>query len=419
MSAEVDVVVVGAGAAGIAAARRLADAGLSLIVIEAGDRVGGRAWTIRHNGLPVDLGCAWLHSADRNPWTALAPDLGFTVDRTLPPWGRQFKDLGFPKADQEAAHAAFAAFEQRLRRAPAGSDRAADLVEEGGAWNPYLEAVSSYINGTDLKTLSIRDYLAFADADTGVNWRLIEGYGALIARAASGLPISLGMPVSAIEADQAQLAIVTGAGTIRAGAAIITVSTDVLASGVIKLPAALADRIEAASSLPLGLADKVVFEIDRPDDLEPDTQVLGNPHAAKTGSYHLRPFGRPLIEGFICGTAARELETGADMVAFAKDELAGLFGAGIRRRLKPAAQTRWAKSPFIRGSYSHALPGCAAARTVLAKPWEERIFFAGEACSAQDFSTAHGAYLTGLDAAEAVLISHRSGRRGGDWRRDG
>lgn len=413
MSGDVDVVVVGAGAAGIAAARRLGDAGLSLIVLEAGDRIGGRAWTIRHDGLPIDLGCGWLHSADRNPWTALAPALGFTVDRTLPPWGRQFRDLGFPAADQEAAHAAFASFEQRLRQAPAGTDRAADWLDEGGPWNPYLEAVSSYINGTDLETLSIRDYLAFADADSGRNWRIIEGYGALIARAASGLPISLGVPVTAIEAEQSKLAIVTGSGTIRAGAAIITVSTDVLAAGLIKLPAALADRIEAASRLPLGLADKVSFAIDRPDELEPDTQVLGNPHEAKTGSYHLRPFGRPLIEGFICGAAARELETGEDMVAFAEDELAGLFGAGIRRGLKPIAQTRWARSPFIRGSYSHALPGCAEARAILAKPWDERIFFAGEACSTRDFSTAHGAYQTGLDAAEAVLGRRHAGQHRG------
>ena len=130
MSANVDVVVVGAGAAGIAAARQLADAGLSLVVIEAGDRIGGRAWTIHHEGLPIDLGCGWLHSADRNPWAALAPALGFTVDRTLPPWGRQFRNLGFPAADQEAARSAFARFEQRLRHAPTGTDRAADLLED-------------------------------------------------------------------------------------------------------------------------------------------------------------------------------------------------------------------------------------------------------------------------------------------------
>ncbi|MGH6781762.1 MAG: flavin monoamine oxidase family protein, partial [Sphingomonadaceae bacterium] len=403
----------------IAAARRLAEAGLSLAVIEAGDRIGGRAWTIHHDGLPIDLGCAWLHSADRNPWAALAPALDLTIDRTLPPWGRQFRNLGFPAADQAAARAAFAGFEQRLRQAPAETDRAADLLEEGGAWNPYLEAVSSYINGTELKTLSIRDYLAFADADTGRNWRVVEGYGALITAAASGLPITLGMPVTAVDADGSQLVIVTASGTIRAGAAIITVSTDVLASGAIKLPAVLADRVEAASRLPLGLADKVVFAIDRPDELEPDTQVLGNPHAAKTGSYHLRPFGRPLIEGFICGATARELETGEDMAAFAQDELTGLFGAGIRRRLKPIAQTRWARSPFIGGSYSYALPGCTAARSVLAKPWDERIFFAGEACSTQDFSTAHGAYQTGLDAANAVLNNRHAPRRSGDRRRDG
>lgn len=407
MSTDFDVVVIGAGSAGIAAARRLSEAGLSLMLVEAGDRIGGRAWTIRHRGMPVDLGCGWLHSADRNPWATLAPTLGFALDRTLPPWGRQFRNLGFPHAEQEAARSAFARFEARLRDAGVKTDRAGDLLDHGGPWNAYLEAVSTYINGAELETLSIQDYLAFSEADTGVNWRVVQGYGTLIATAASGLPIVLGQSVTAINGDGPLLAIATSSGTIKAAAAIVTVSTDVLAAGVIKLPSALDAWVEAAGQLPLGLADKVVFEIDQQYDLEPDTQVLGNPHAAKTGSYHLRPFGRPLIEGFLGGAAARELEAHEDMVEFARDELAALFGDGIRRRLTPIVQTRWAKSPFIRGSYSHALPTCAGARSVLAKPWDNRIFFAGEACSMHDFSTAHGAYKTGRDAADAVLASRR------------
>lgn len=411
MTAEVDVVVVGAGAAGIAAGRRLAAAGLSFQILEAADRIGGRAWTIHHEGLPIDLGCGWLHSADRNPWTALAPTLGLSIDRTLPPWGRQFRNLGFPAADQAAARSAFDRFEARLRHASAATDRAGDLLEPGDPWNAYLEAISSYINGTEIETLSIRDYLAFEEADTGVNWRVVQGYGQLVATAASGLPIVVGTPVTAIDTAGSALAIATASGTIAARAAIVTVPTDILAAGAIRFAPALDDWLQAAGRLPLGLADKVVFEIDRPEDLEPDTQVLGNPHAAKTGTYHLRPFGRPLIEGFLGGQAARELESGGEMVAFARDELAGLFGADIRKRLRPVARTRWAGTPFIGGSYSHALPGHACARSVLASSWDRRVFFAGEACSIEDFSTAHGAYHIGIAAANDVLETLRAGPR--------
>lgn len=405
-----DVVIVGAGAAGIAAARELARGGLGIRVVEANDRVGGRAWTIHHAGMPIDLGCGWLHSAGRNPWTALAPALGFAIDRAPPPWGKQFLELGFSAAEQRAARSAYATLEARLRDAVSRSDRAADLLEEGGPWNPYLEALSTYINGAELETLSIRDYLAYVEADTGVNWRVVEGYGALVEAASAELPITLGAAVTAIEANGRLLSIVTTSGTLEADSVIITIPTNLLAAGMIKLPPRLDDRLEAAGRLPLGLADKVVFHVGDMAGLEPDTQVIGNPHRAKTGSYHLRPFGRPLIEGFLGGATARELEADEDMVAFAIDELGQLFGAEMKRRLKPVAQTRWAKQPFSRGSYSHALPGYAHARTTLATPWDDRIYFAGEACSKDDFSTAHGAYASGVAAANAILI-RRSSRR--------
>ncbi len=405
MTEPIDVAIIGAGAAGIAAGRRLMAAGLSILLIEASERIGGRAWTLNHDGMPLDLGCGWLHSGDRNPWSELAPSLGFTVDRTPPPWGHQFRGLRFPQQEQREAQAAYAAFEARLRSIAPETDRAADLLESGNLWNGYLEAMSGYINGAELEQLSVRDYLAYADADTGVNWRIVQGYGALVAAAAEGLPIRLDTPVTAIDADARHLKILAASGTIEAHTAIVTLPTDVLASGALRLPAPAHDRIDAAGTLPLGLADKIVFALDRIDGFEPDTQVLGRPGQARTGSYHLRPFGRPLIEGFFGGATARELEQGGEqaMATLALDELAGLFGAGIRRRLKPIAQSRWGRQPFVRGSYSHALPGHAAARIVLAAPFDDRLFFAGEACSPQDFSTAHGAYATGLAAAEAVL----------------
>lgn len=401
-----DVAIVGAGAAGVAAGRLLAASGLDVLLIEATDRIGGRAHTAFHDGLHFDLGCGWLHSADRNGWAALAPELGFHLDRTTPPWGVQFRDLGFPTADQLAARTAFARFEKRLREAPSDTDRASDLLDASDRWTPYLEALSTYVNGIELEQLSIRDYLAYVDADTGVNWRVVEGYGSLIVAAAKGVPVALNTAITGIDTSRRTVRLTSARGEIEAARVILTVPTDVLASGAIRLPPRACDHIDAAGALPLGLADKIIFKLSDCDGFEPDTQVLGNPLLKQTASYHLRPFGRPLIEGFVGGEAARELEVDGNAFAnFARDELAGLFGSGIRSRLAPIAQSRWGREPFARGSYSHALPGQANARAILAADVDGRLFFAGEACSMQDFSTAHGALQTGIAAARAILNS--------------
>ena len=142
MSAERDVVVVGAGAAGVGAMRRLAASPLSSMLIEAMGRVGGRAWTSDVAGMRLDLGCGWLHSADRNPWTRIAEAIGYAVDCRTPAWGKQYRDLGFSQAEQAAANQAFAAWEQRIATAPPASDCAADALEPDGEWNAYLQAMS-------------------------------------------------------------------------------------------------------------------------------------------------------------------------------------------------------------------------------------------------------------------------------------
>ena len=141
--------------------------------------------------------------------------------------------------------------------------------------------------------------------------------------------------------------------------------------------------------------------------------VIGNPNRTATGSYHLRPFGRPLIEGFFGGRLAHELGAAGPgaFFDFAITELAGLFGNAIRPRLRPLAETGWARDPFAQGSYSYALPGHADARATLAAPADGRLVFAGEACSRHDFTTAHGAYLTGIEAAEEVLALRHLGTK--------
>ena len=196
-----------------------------------------------------------------------------------------------------------------------------------------------------------------------------------------------------------------------ADAVILTVPTPVIAAQAIRFRPDLADKVSAASVLPLGLADKLVMAVDRAEMLPVDGHLIGNPMRTATGSYHLRPFGRPLIEGFFGGRLAHELEAAGPgaFFDFAATELTSLFGGGIRARLRPLVETSWARDPFAQGSYSYALPGHADARAVLAASVDGRLFFAGEACSRHDFTTAHGAYLTGIEAAEELIALSQRG----------
>jgi monoamine oxidase len=404
---DVDVAVIGAGAAGVGAARTLANSGRSVLVIEATDRVGGRAHTIQVGGHALDLGCGWLHSADRNPWVAIADGAGHTVDRSESAWGKQYRNLGFAADDQHAASAAFAAWDERLRHDPPASDRAADALEPGGKWNCFIEALSGYINGAGLGSLSVRDYLAYDDAASEVNWRLPGGYGALVAASLPAVPVALACPVTRIDLSGRYVDIATPRGVIGADRVILTASTAILGSGAIKLPVQADDHRHAASQLPLGLADKLFLAADGLEDIGRDQHLLGNPHRADTGSYYLHPFGRPIIECFFGGSGAVALErAGLDgAAAFAIDELAALLGSDVRRHLRLLAGSAWARTDYVGGSYSHALPGQHGARAVLRQPVDDRLFFAGEACSEHDFSTAHGALATGVAAAEAVLAT--------------
>jgi monoamine oxidase len=131
-----------------------------------------------------------------------------------------------------------------------------------------------------------------------------------------------------------------------------------------------------------------------------------------TGFYHFRPFGRPQIEAYFGGRLAAELEAESEgaFFEFALAELTGLLGSAFPRRLKPIHLHHWGAYPYARGSYSYALPGAADCRATFAAPVNDRLFFAGEACSARDFSTAHGAWMTGVAAAEAVIAVRRRPR---------
>lgn len=402
-----EVVVIGGGAAGIAAARRLHDNGVDCLLVEARDRLGGRAWTVEESGFSIDLGCGWLHSADRNPWREIAAAEGLTIDETPPPWARP--SIGIPPEDHKSYAASLGRFWSRVADFPDDGDDlpTSSFLEPGDRWNGLIGAVGTFLSGTELSRLSARDLSRYDD--TGVNWRVLEGYGSAIVAHAEGVPVKLGNPVRAIDHTGKHLVVETADGTIIAAAVIVTLPSNLIAEEAIRFTPALPDKVEAAAGLPLGLADKLFLSLESAEEFERDTRLFSRTDTARTGSYHFRPFGRPMIEAYFGGALAANLEAGGDgaLVDFALGELTVRLGENFVRRVKPMRLHRWKADAFARGAYSYALPGKADCREALAAPVDGRIFFAGEACSRGDYSTAHGAHLTGIAAAEKAIRAVR------------
>ena len=411
LPSSIDVAVIGAGAAGLSAARRLAAAGVACVVLEARDRVGGRAHTIRREGHGLDLGCGWLHSADRNVLATQGRAAGFTLDETPPPWRQQAFNLGLTADEQKQFGEAYAAFDERVARAAeGGQDRpASDLFIPGERWNGRMDAISGALNGARFAEVSTLDYDAYED--TGVNWRVLEGYGTLVEALGRDVPVVLNCPVERIDRSGPVLKIDTARGRIEARAVVLTLPTSVIACEAVRFDPPLPDLIEAAAGAPLGLASKLHMAVDGADDFPPDSQLWGRTDTAQTGGYHLRPFGRPMIEGYFGGDLARGLEAeGPDaFFDFAASELVDLLGSRFRRRLTPLATSMWGAEPFSMGAYSHVLPGQGdpdtGARARLARPVEDRIFVAGEATSKGFYGTAHGAWEEGERAAVEALVA--------------
>ena len=408
---DVEVLVIGGGAAGIAAAHRLCAALVPCLLVEARPRLGGRSLTvIDESGFALDLGCGWLHSADRNPWVAIAHEQGVTIDESVPPWQRRSLEIGFPRAEQDDFQRAFHAFFERVSKA-ADETRdmpASDLLESGNRWNGLISALGTYISGGELEYVSVKDFDRYED--TGVNWRVVTGLGSVIREHAAGVPVELECAVRRVDHSGKRLRIETAKGVFTADRAIVSVPTTILAAEEIEFTPALPQKTEAAAGLPLGLNDKLFLSLEHAEEFGHDVRLFGHTDRAATAVYQFRPFGRPLIEVYFGGRLPKELESEGDdgFFRFAVSELTHLFGNDFAKRVKLNRIHRWGVDPFARGSYSFALPDRADGRTVLAEPVDNRLFFAGEACSVHDFSTAHGALHTGVAAANAVIAARKS-----------
>ena len=407
-NSDVEVVVVGGGSAGVAAAKRLHQASVNCLLVEARPRLGGRAWTVHDgNGHALDLGCGWLHSADRNPWVAIAQEQGATIDKTPPPWMNRPLEASFPRAEHADFRRAFGEFYARLDEAAQRKTDApaSSLLDPACRWNALLNAMSTYISGAEFDRISLQDLDRYHSTD--VNWRVVEGYGTLISAYGADVQMMLDCPVSGIDHSGKRLRIQTSKGAITADRVIVTVPSAVLAAERIRFTPALPNKIEAARSLPLGLADKLFIALENAAEFETSVRLFGHTDRAATAGYHIRPFGWPMIEAYFGGRCAAELEAGGEAAffEFAVSELVGVLGSDFARRLRPIRVHRWGSDPFALGSYSFALPGFADCRATLAETVNDQLFFAGEACSRHDFSTAHGGYQTGVAAADQVIAA--------------
>jgi monoamine oxidase len=408
LPSSVDVAIIGAGAAGLGAVHALQGSGLTAIVLEARDRLGGRAWTVQASPeVTFDVGCGWLHSADNNSFVPIARQLNFEINKDLPPWRERAFGNAFPQSERDDFMRAMDAFYDRLwQAAQKGEDGPASRsLEPGNRWNPMIDAISTYINGCELEEMSTLDWDAYED--TNINWRIRRGFGALIAAYGAPCPVALNCNVTLIDHSGQRIRLETSRGTLDAAKVIVTVPTNLIADEAIRFLPALPAKVDAARGLPLGVDDKVTLALEVAEAFPKEGNLRGATMRTAMGTYHIRPFGQPCIEGFFGGSFARELEDAGEgaFAAQSIDEIAGLLGNDIRRKLKPLAESRWANDPFARGAYSHALPGHAGDRAVLAAPVDGRLFFAGEATSPNFFTTAHGARDSGERAAKEVLAT--------------
>lgn len=402
-----DIAVVGAGAAGLAAARTAIDLGFRTVVLEAKDRVGGRAYTESASlGHAFDHGCRWLHSASRNPFVGIARRLGYAP--ALEQRVRQVY-LGDRRAD-EAETADWLAFALRNFQAMEDAGRAgrdipaSAAIERGGRWTALFDAWCAMLTAFNPDAVSTVDYARYVD--TKENWVVPQGFGALIAHYGAGLPVTLNAPVGRVGWGGRGVKLETARGTVRCAAAIVTVSTAVLAGGTMRFDPALPGwKQEAIAAVPMGAANKVGFSFRRDVFGDPPGRFsIFSSDKADAMHFHVRPCGDPVIGAYVGGRVSDALEKDgrAAMIALARDGLKDIFGAEIEKEITGTVATAWRSDPAIGGGYSGARAGQAHRRADLARPLADRLFFAGEATSIDFYSTAHGAYLSGVAAAEAA-----------------
>jgi monoamine oxidase len=413
-------VVIGAGVAGLAAAAALRDAGYTIAILEAGTRIGGRAWTNHPAQLgfhAFDHGASWLHAAHRNPLIPLAQAQGEPVHPDTP-WENRvhvFDESGGPAAWAEYENA-----DSRWRSAVtarlAGPDCSLADAASAVASDPWTASIETWegaiIAAADADQLSLYDW--HDNELDGDNYVAQGGLGALLARilAPPQNGITFAARVTAIEAEPQGVRIRTADGQgFRAGAAVVTVSTGVLRDEAIAFtPGLPPDVLAALDGLPMGLLTKIALRAASGDrfGFAPGTGLFRRVPVrfAPALSILLWTEDAPIATGFTGGRAAWDFCARAnDATEFMLGEIQTLLGPGVRKSFAPdGLMTDWGTDPAFRGAYAYATPGNAGARKTLATPiWDGRLIFAGEACATDGLAgTVAGAYASGRKAARIL-----------------
>jgi monoamine oxidase len=413
-AADVDVLIVGAGAAGLSAARECERLKLTFRLVEARDRIGGRAFTDQTLGAPFDAGAEIIHFADRNPWVAIAESLQRPLNREGWRFGSwQVYAQGRPLGVLERGRRwqAFREMEARMGRAAArGQD--ISLADAVADLEPDQRAIARsgllLVLGEDGERISILDNESLW---SGPDYTTRDGYGALVAAYGRGLPVELDTAVTAIDWSGPLVAVTTARGTLRAGRVIITVPVGVLRAEMIRFtPALPAATLAAIDGLAMGALTKILLRYEgtrlgvSPESTYSDVSQPENPMNFEFWSWQ-----RPLVQANLGGAHARRVialgEEGA--VRYAAERLARLVGPEATTRLAGGRLAGWWGETYSRGSYSIARPGQAGARVALGQQVGDRLWFAGEASAGGAACTVGGATLEGRRAARDILSQKR------------
>ncbi|MGH9399854.1 MAG: flavin monoamine oxidase family protein [Thermoanaerobaculia bacterium] len=407
-----DVIIVGAGVAGLTAAKELRKASRSVLVLEAQDRIGGRAHVDSKTfSVPIDYGAGWLHGVDKNPLVPLADKLGLhRVDTDLD--GPIF--VGDRLATDEEAAACGATWE-RLEAAleeaaGAGKDPSpAELIpSDAPCAELMLDNVGRFEAGAEIEDTSTIDAALF---DSGNDDFIREGIGTFVAAYGKDVPVRLGAVVTRIEHGRAGVTVHLASGERFSGRRVlVTVSTGVLAAGKIAVDPPLPQwKLDAIAGLPMGLLNKIVmqFKSDIFGDTKPNSWTLWDGPGHDNIAFVIKPLSAPIAIAFYGAKQAAEFEQDdAAALAHAKDALKKMYGPRVDSEFEKSALTKWGQNPWTMGSYSAARPGASKMHAVMARPVDDRVFFAGEACARPVFNgSLAGAFESALDASRLLVQS--------------